>query len=386
MDANIDNSIDSCIHKDICSDITKDYLLKRLYSNFKQKKYLNLYICIRYIETRKSITNKYLNNSPLNRYLCIHTPKHIEKVFDIFYKSIIIYNFIKKTKHQNKEKIILNEINLYGESTKNCKHDCIYLKCNKTKNDNKYHIFTCSELNKIITNALLFNFENDNIISSRFPKNSWTNKKFTKNELEYIMYKFKKYNFHYHKIILMFHSCNFSIKQLSFDYSYYLHTISAQTYIKNLDKTEFLTLFKSFWISMSSSRNSRRNKRLDNILCKHCVLSIPTLQLELNNILSKYYLEFHNTIPFSNDDFIALNNLKLTFLKFLIVTYPHVYKNTDYYHLHYNKYNKLRFKKKTFTFTPMIDFPIHGFTDDCKIIYNCNGLKCIIRNQVLVSI
>ena len=391
--------MNSNVDKDIDKDITKDFLLNRLYLNFKQKKYLNIYICIHYIHTRKSITNKYFNNSPLDNYLCIHTPTHIERIFDTFYKSIIIYNFINKYKYHNKEKIIVNDINLYGESIEHCKQDGIYLKCNKTKYDNKYdnkyHIFTCSELNKIITNALLFTFEHDNIISSRFPKNPWTNKKFTINELEYIVYKFKHYNFHYHKIIVMFHSCNFSIKQLSLDYNYYLHTVSVKSYIKNLDRADFLTLFNSFWLSMSYSRHSRRSRvrrrpedrmRLGNIICKHCVLSIPTLQLELNNILSIYYLEFHNTTPFSNDDFAALNNLKYKFLTFLIVPYPHVYKNDDYYHLHYNKYNTERFKKKHFTFTPLIDFPIHGFTDDCKPIYNCNGVKCILQNQMLVSI
>ena len=77
--------------------------------------------------------------------------------------------------------------NLYGESIKECKEHIIYLNTDTiTYSSDKYYAFPYSELNKIITQALLFTFDGDHIISSQYPKHPLTNKKFTLVELEYI--------------------------------------------------------------------------------------------------------------------------------------------------------------------------------------------------------
>jgi len=331
-------------------------------------------------------------------YICKHTQEHLRETIKQFYACIRIYRFIIKKKYTITEKNIINDTNLYGESITECKEHIIYLNTDTTTySSNKYYAFPYSELNKIITQALLFTFDGDHIISSQYPKHPLTNKKFTLIELEYILYQFKHHSLTHHKIIRMFQDSCFNLSMLNNVYGgEYIFTLSSDLYVKNLNSSEFKILFQEFWRFISfeyTHSNTNVNNRIINKVCKHCILSIPDLQTFLRPILSKYYLynEHMEHIVHMVKKIYAKQAIvfKNYFLDMLSTYYPHVFKNQSYYHLHYNKYKIMTRKHKYMNkkkFMEPINLPIVSFTDDCKIIYNYKGQHCVRNKQVLITI
>lgn len=372
-------------------------LIQHLSELYAKKKYFNIYTLIIYINTIKQKKNTYLNKADkLYSYIYATSLDKLHQQLNIFYKCIIIYRFIIKHKYKNNDnisKIIINDTTLYSEDINTITKKLLYLRCMKT---NRYYAFTLYELNKLITNTLLFNYNNDGIISSKMPKHPWTNEVFNINQLEYILYIFKYNNFNYHKIIDMFSRSNYNINNLTNNYQYYLKNVSIKKFIINLDPVDFRILFTSLWCLMTPYNNEDINiienyninkPKLSTLICKKCVLSIPNKQSEFSDILSKFYKHLYRKNINTRKKKRLLSILKKTFIVQLYCYYPHVFKNNQYYHLHYNKYNLLKYnlKKNKFTFSPIIDFPISGFTNDCKIIYNCNGIHCILKGQVLIK-
>ena len=379
--------------------IQDNFLLQHLIQLYKQKKYYSIYKTIHYCKVFKQCNNHYCsNNSKVDMYICKHTQAHLRETIKQFYASIRIYRFIIKKKSTITEKHIINDTNLYGESIKECKEHIIYLNADTiTYNSDKYYAFTYSELNKIITHALLFTFDGDHIISSQYPKHPLTNKKFTMVELEYILYQFKHHSLTHHKIIRMFQDSCFNLSMLNNVYGgEYIFTLSSDLYVKNLNSSEFKILFQEFWRFISfeyTHSNTNVNNRIINKVCKHCILSIPDLQTFLRPILSKYYLynEHMEHIVHMVKKIYAKQAIvfKNYFLDMLSTYYPHVFKNKSYYHLHYNKYKAMRrshnYMNKKIFMEP-INLPIVSFTDDCKIIYNYKGQHCVRNKQVLITI
>ena len=370
-------------------------VLNKLFKLYKEKKYVDIYTHIQYIHIFKQIKNKYcINKTELDKYIYTHNQTEIQHILDVFYKSIIIYRFIIKYRYKHSiPKTCINDTTLYSENINECTKPLVYLKCT---NSNKYYAFTLYELNKLLTNTLLFNYNNDGIISCKMPKHPWTNELFTINQLEYITYIFKCRAFNYHTIIDMFARSNYNIVLLTKQYHHYLRNASTKSFIKNLDKNEFRDLFNSFWCVISPYNNDNidvinnytiNKPILSNVVCKKCVLSIKNIQFLLSNILTTYFKYIYNSNSYTNKHAKQVRILKQKFINFLHIEYPHVFKNKTYYHLHYNRYNLLKFKSaiKKPIFSPILDFPISGFTNDCKIIYNCNGQDCILKEQVLVT-
>lgn len=377
--------------------IQDNVLLQYLFGVYTQKKYYSIYKTIHYMRIFKQCSNRNMSNgSDLDTYLYTHTQTQIQHTINLFYAAIRVYRFIIKKKYTTtKEKNIINDTNLYGESIKDCKEHIIYLNADTTTyNSDKYYAFTYSELNKIITHALLFTFDRDHIISSHYPKHPLTNKKFTMVELEYILYQFKHHSLTHHKIIRMFQDSQFSLSMLNNVYGgEYMFILSSELYIKNLNKDKFKNLFQNFWRFISfeyvHSHTNVKN-RIVNKVCKYCILSIPDLQICLQRLLSNYRLFDKNKAFISNRLYAKRAILfKNKFLDILSIYHPHVFKNKLYYHLHYNKYttmmrshnyiNKIHFMRS-------INLPIVDFTDDCKIIYDYNGQRCVRDKQVLVTI
>ena len=376
--------------------IQDNSLLQQLFQLYKQKKYYSIYKTIHYCKVFKQCNNHYCsNNSKVDMYICKHTQTHLRETIKQFYAFIRIYRFIIKKKSTITEKHIINDTNLYGESIKECKEHIIYLNTDTiTYSSNKYYAFPYSELNKIITQALLFTFDGDDIISSHYPKHPLTNKKFTIVELEYILYQFKHHSLTHHKIIRMFQDSCFNLSMLNNVYGgNYMFMLSSDLYVKNLNSSEFKILFQDFWrfICFIDGRSyANVNNRVVNKVCKHCILSIPNLKPFLQPILSKYYLYNENIVPVSIESHakqaIVFKNY---FLDLLSTYYPHVFKNQSYYHLHYNKYKVMARKHKYMNkkiFMKPINLPIVSFTDDCKIIYNYKGQHCMRNKQVLITI
>ena len=379
--------------------IQDNFLLQHLFQLYKQKKYYSIYKTIHYCKVFKQCNNHYCsNNSKVDMYICKHTQTHLRETIKQFYAFIRIYRFIIKKKSTITEKHIINDTNLYGESIKECKEHIIYLNTDTiTYSSNKYYAFPYSELNKIITQALLFTFDGDHIISSQYPKHPLTNKKFTLIELEYILYQFKHHSLTHHKIIRMFQDSCFNLSMLNNVYGgEYIFTLSSDLYVKNLNSSEFKILFQEFWRFISfeyTHSNTNVNNRIINKVCKHCILSIPDLQTFLRPILSKYYLynEHMEHIVHMVKKIYAKQAIvfKNYFLDMLSTYYPHVFKNQSYYHLHYNKYKIMTRKHKYMNkkkFMEPINLPIVSFTDDCKIIYNYKGQHCVRNKQVLITI
>lgn len=377
--------------------IQDNSLLQQLFQLYTQKKYYSIYKTIHYSNIFKQCSNRNIpNDSNLDTYLYTHTQTHIQHTINRFYAAIRVYRFIIKNKYTHpKEKNIINDTNLYGESIKDCKEHIIYLNADTTTyNSDNYYAFTYSELNKIITHALLFTFDRDHIISSHYPKHPLTNKKFTMVELEYILYQFKYHSLTHHKIIRMFQDSQFSLSMLNNVYGgEYMFILSSELYIKNLTTDEFKSLFQDFWrfiyFEYTHSHTNVKN-RIVNKVCKHCILSIPDLQISLQRLLSHYRL-FDDRKTLIGKRLYAKRAIlyKNKFLDILSIYHPHVFKNKSYYHLHYNKYKAMRRshnymnKKK---FMGSINLPIVDFTDDCKIIYSYNGQRCVRDKQVLVTI
>ena len=379
--------------------IQDNFLLQHLFQLYKQKKYYSIYKTIHYCKVFKQCNNHYCsNNSKVDMYICKHTQAHLRETIKQFYACIRIYRFIIKKKSTITEKNIINDTNLYGESITECKEHIIYLNTDTiTYSSNKYYAFPYSELNKIITQALLFTFDGDHIISSQYPKHPLTNKKFTLIELEYILYQFKHHSLTHHKIIRMFQDSCFNLSMLNNVYGgEYIFTLSSDLYVKNLNSSEFKILFQEFWRFISfeyTHSNTNVNNRIINKVCKHCILSIPDLQTFLRPILSKYYLynEHMEHIVHMVKKIYAKQAIvfKNYFLDMLSTYYPHVFKNQSYYHLHYNKYKIMTRKHKYMNkkkFMEPINLPIVSFTDDCKIIYNYKGQHCVRNKQVLITI
>ena len=374
----------------ICSDI----LLQKLYSYYKYKRYKGIFNIIKYIHTRSTITNKYFtNNSLIDNYINNHTHEQVQHTLTVFFASIRIYRFIVSCKKQSTKEII-NPTNLYGENIYDCKEKIIYLRCNQneTTHKHKYYAFPYSELNKIITHDLHFSFDDSLIISPKYPKNPWTNKKFTEAQLEYIVYMFKYHNLHYHKAIRMFADNSFSIGQFILYHEEYLLKISINNYIKQLSKPLFTKLFNLFWLFISTEYvflgppPTRKYLRIPNVVCKKCILSIPDVQNELLHLLSIYYQNFHNIKIYRDEHVKSVILFKKEFVSFLKDEFPHVFKTKDYYHLHYSKFNLKKNIFPVYKLKHPLEFPISGFTDDCKIIYICNGVRCVLQKQVLVAI
>jgi len=373
--------MNNSITSDISISITTDYLLQLLYTYRKKHKYYDIYTCMSYIHTMRWVHNKYhCNKTKLDKYITGHSIEHINKVLQTFYTSIIIYNFMIRI-HKKKHKVpkqLLNDDTLCGESILECSEPIIYIK-HETQ-PNKYYAFTCSELNKIITNALLPTFTGVDIIPSQYPKQPWTNEVFTPSQLEYILYKFKYHSIHYHKIITMFSDSNLNLQQFCTFYDIYLDHVSTLSYIRNLNKKDFKILFNSLWCLLSCQYPELRTR-----MCKKCILKIQNIQTILIPIMHIYFSRLHDINNVNSRVKRILRNLKNQFTDIFISTYPHVFKNKDYYHLHYSKYNRLRVRHKPF-FSLSLPLPIHGFTNDCKIIYDCKGTLCTLEKQVLVAI
>jgi len=375
-----------------------DPLLNILFSFYRSHDYKNIYKYIHYISLKDHIKNKYLFNGILDTYVNSHSKKHLQKLLCIFYKTIIIYKSIIYHKYHKKtlliKKNLINNENLYGESIKDCKETIIYIKCDKENSSNpckhKYYAFTYSELNKIITHSLLFMNYDSAIIETKYPQNPWTNKKFTITQLEYILYKFRYHSLHHHKIIDMFADSQFSISKLIENYDHYLYILSTRIYIKQLTKSKFIKLFNKMWLFVSSEytffKKTFHDKypRLPRIVCKRCIMNIPDFQKTFTSFVVTFYNNYFKTVMFTDDDIIDAIKFKYSFVMFLEEHCPYVFKNNSYYHLHNNKYKILKKTKKPF-FTN-IQLPIVGFTDDCKIIYNSNGNRCILQGQILVTI
>jgi len=377
--------------------IRDNILLRDLFKLYKQKKYNDIYKNIHYIKNFKQCPNRYTSNgSTLDCYLYTYTQKHILQIIQQFYAAIRIYRFIIKKKYPlSKEKKIINDTNLYGEPINECKEHMIYLNADTvTYNSDQYYAFPYSELNKIMTHALLFCAEDQHIITSLYPKHPFTNKKFTLVELEYIMYQFTHHSLNYHKIIRMFQDSHFSLSVLNNIYGgEYLFMLSSELYIQKLTPKLFKKLFQTFWRFISfeyiHSRTNVKN-RIINKVCKHCILSIPNFQTFLQPLLTKYYTYIENNQFIANPVY-AKNVIifKKQFLDMLSTHYPHVFKNKSYYHLHYNKYQVMKIKseyKKKPTFYGIINLPIVSFTNDCKIIYDYNGQHCMRAKQVIITI
>ena len=394
-------------------NIIHDPLLNSLFTFYKNKQYNRIHECIRYISLKKNITNKYLRTHSMDKYLYSYSQDHIDKILNIYYKSIIIYKHITthiKKKNIKSEKKLINEENLYGESIKDCKEIIIYIRCEDSEDSvdssemnsckDKYYAFPSSELNKIITHSLLFMGQNSPVIHSKYPKNPWTNTDFNITQLEYIMYMFRYHSLYHHRVIHMFADCNFSITKLTQRYEYYLYTLSIDTHISLLTKKKFKVLFQSFWIFITSEFPSEQKiyhsteeeynkiKRIGTKVCKHCIMSIPNIQTELHSIITKYYRHFYKMTVFTKEDIKRALSLKKKFVTFLDNYHPHVYKHSDYYHLHYNKYitTKHIYGTDNTVWLSPINLPIIGFTDDCNIIYDSNGDSCIRQGQILITI
>ena len=106
----------------------------------------------------------------------------------------------------------------------------------------------------------------------------------------------------------------------------------------------------------------------------------------MTHIVHTYYFNIHHVPKYTKIHKKLIISLKLDIIDICKTLYPYVFKNKDYYHLHYNKYNLMRFKKPNIFSYPPLELPIVGFTKDCKIIYNCNGTLCILNGQVLETV
>ena len=370
-------------------NVNTNILINKLFEYVKHKQYTRIHQCISYIRSNNRINNRYGNHKDtIYNYIHLYSQEECNYILEKFYKSVQIYTFIVRQTRKKKKKIYINDHNLYGVAFIECKEPIIYL---QSDTKNKYYVFTYSELNKIITQALLFTFENEPIISSQYPKHPWTNIPFTNNQLEYIVYKFRHLGLHCHKVIRMFADSNFNITTLTEQYEYYLYKISISLYINTLDKKKLKELLQYFWLFMTKEYTYERTKfpkyikytRLREKICKQCLMSISTIQTELNSILTEYYISFHKSFMFSNDDILAALKFKKKIYAYLEDYYPYIFKHTGYYHLHYNKY--IGTIPSPF-FRYSIQLPIQGFTDDCKIIYNDNGVHCIRAGQILIAI
>ena len=372
-------------------------LLRRLFGFYKKKDYISIHKTFHYINVFSYCKNRYrVNNSTLDAYIIRHTQADIQDTIKLFYALVRIYRFVIKKKYTpTTDKQIINDTTLYGDPIKDCKELLIYLNTDTTTyNSNKYYAFPYSELNKIITHALLFTFDDTHIISSQYPKHPLTNKKLTLVELEYILYQFKYHSLSYHKVVRMFQDANFSLNEFNNIYGgEYMFILSSELYVKQLTSDEFKKLFQTFWRFISFEYTHSHNNvdnRIGNKVCKHCIVAIPDLQTFLQPLLSKYHLYMQNSMLISKrlyaNSAILFKNM---FLDRLSAYYPHVFKNKSYHHLHYNKYrtmtNMYALKNKHM-FMGIINLPIVSFTDDCKIIYNYNGQHCVRDNQTLVTI
>lgn len=378
-------------------DILGDYLLQVLYSYHSTSKYIDIYSCISYIQNSHSLHNKYFTNkTKLDKYIIQHTKEHISNVIHVFYTSIVIYKCIeriRKRKHKHKRETI-NSNSLYGESIEDVREPIIYIR--SKPQSNKYYAFPCSELHKLITHALLPSHNGYDIVAPIYPKNPWTNEIFTVCQMEYIIYMLSFHSIHCHKIITMFTDSNLNIIRLVDIYGGYIQYVSSLSYIKNLDIQDFKILFKSLWCIMSFKFKTKivqsfpyniyTNVPLQNIICKRCILDIPDIQNTLTHIVHTYYFNIHHVPKYTKIHKKLIISLKLDIIDICKTLYPYVFKNKDYYHLHYNKYNLMRFKKPNIFSYPPLELPIVGFTKDCKIIYNCNGTLCILNGQVLETV
>ena len=329
--------------------------LAKLFEYKKNKDYVNITKYIQIIELKKYLKRKIVYNDFLDSYINSHNKKYLNNIVNIFYKSIIIYNFIckhkknmKKNMTKNMKKEIINEENLYGQPIIDCKEKIIYIKCREKNCSHKYYAFPYSELNKIFTNSLLFMDYNSAIINSKYPQNPWTNKQFNINQLEYIVYQFRFHSLHHHKIIDMFAYSNFSLSKLIEIYDGYLYSLSSQLFIKQLSKIKFKKIFLKLWLFVSSTysfdkRIKDKYPRLPNIICKKSILSIDNFQKEFTPLVMDYYSNFYKRIIIYKEDILNALKFKYRFVSFLEDKYPHTFKNKDYYHFYYNKYIK---KKK----------------------------------------
>ena len=147
-------------------------------------------------------------------------------------------------------------------------------------------------------------------------------------------------------------------------------------------------MFIKLWLFVSSTYSFNKKikdkyPRLPNIICKKSILSIDNFQKEFTPLVIDYYSNFYKRIIIYEEDILSALKFKYKFVSFLEEKYPHTFKNKDYYHFYYDRYIKPPPKLFNFNY---IKLPIVGFTDDCKIIYNCNGVRCILQGQVLVTI
>ena len=377
--------------------IKDNVLLQRLFQLYKKKDYISIHKTFHYINVFSYCNNRYHeNNSTLDIYIIRHTQADIQETIKLFYALVRINRYVIKKKYTPTiDKQIINDTTLYGDPIKDCKEPLIYLNIDTiTYNSNKYYVFPYSELNKIITNNLLFTYEDDHIISSQYPKHPLTNKKFTTVELEYILYQFKYHSLTYHKIIRMFQDAHFSLYELNNIYGgEYMFILSSELYVKQLSSDKFKKLFQNFWRFISfeyTHSNKNKENRIVNKVCKHCIIALPNFQKFLEPLLSKYHLYIENNLHTYTRLYAKQAILfKKMFLVRLSDYYPHVFKNNSYHHLHYNKYRtmkNMRTLKNKHMFMGIINLPIVSFTDDCKIIYNYNGQHCVRDNQTLVTI
>jgi len=271
----------------------------------------NVYInkgLTKYYDTLKNIknTNIFITNEKINileKYIfkIINTIQNIKKIQ-------IKYIYYKRYISSIKEDLGLNLLTEYD------KKNIITI---KEHNNNSIWKFYDKDIIKIIKNSLLYQV--DGYPEIYYPKNPYTNKTFTKKQLDTIYYYL---NNNYHKlpfILDIFQETNYNISKIKKKYRFYLVEQATINYVKSMENQDFFIELKYIlqqhlkgqryiWNKIQNDKNSRN-------IFEWCVIQFVLYE---NN---SYYIKLEdimydliNTIKTNHYDIIFFKE-KLSFIK-----------------------------------------------------------------------
>ena len=237
-----------------------------------------------YNKNGKKGINNYIQNNILECYFISNNDK--KQICSYLYHNLSIVKFLKIIikyfrKPINKKTLCLEDID---NITKN------YI---DIKDNNMYYRFTLLEINNLI-NAAIFN-HNLGYPEPLFPRNPYTRKVFTSEQLLYIYHSSIANNIKVCKALEILNECDYSIDKLVCMYSSYLCHTSCNNYIYDDDcKNILIDLFNDF-------------PSLEEETCVKCILNLKNYKEIFLKALLTYQKESNNLFTLKSTYSLVLN-------------------------------------------------------------------------------
>ena len=233
--------------------------------NFENRLLIDIYLnSLTFHFTNKNynqLLNEINNNILNNKFLDENSKATIIKNYKINRKIIDVMNGYK-TKLDSKKRSIINPnfLNLESTNIENLSEKIII----NEKNTNKIYAFTPESMASLFKMALLN--QEESIPYPCYPKNPYTNVKFTLKENLYIYQELDSYYKNKNRkiplIIRLFRESQFNLDKFSSIHNNYLGILACNNFVKSLAQNDFNEMLKEFIIDNKMNRK----------ICYKCII------------------------------------------------------------------------------------------------------------------